>query len=61
MNNFVVYCVGFVITLAIMVVTFLLDWIVTDDDFCGIFAWGISSLGFGICLTILLMQNGVFG
>lgn len=62
MSNFFVYlCVWFVITLAIMVITFLLDWIVNGDEFDAFFAWAASSIGFGICLTILLVQNGVFG
>lgn len=60
-NFFICLCVWFVITLAILGFTFMLDWIVTDDDFCGIFAWAASSIGFGICLTILLVQNGVLG
>ena len=62
MDNFFVYlCVWFVITLAILGFTFMLDCIVNGDEFGAFFAWGISSLGFGICLTILLVQNGVFG
>lgn len=62
MNNFVIFCVGFVITLVIMVVTFLLNLLLEDchsDDV--LYAWISSSIGFGICLTILLVQNGMFG
>lgn len=41
MSNFFVYlCVWFVITLAIMVVTFLLDWIVNGDEFGAFFRLG---------------------
>lgn len=66
--GFVHICVAFVITLAIMVVTFLycmfVDWVSsgnggTDLDGVAFFAWFLSSVGFGICLTILLFQNGV--
>lgn len=66
--GFVHICVGFVITLAIMVVTFLFCMFVawansdnggTDLNEAVFFAWFFSSVGFGICLTILLFQNGV--
>lgn len=47
MDNFVVYCVGFVITLAIMVVTFLLDWIVN----------GMSSVPFSLGVSVVLVSE----
>ncbi len=66
--GFVHICVGLVITLAIMVVTFLFCMLMarinsgsggTDPNEAVFFAWFFSSVGFGICLTILLFQNGV--
>lgn len=62
------FCVGFVICLAILIVTFLFcafcAWITSDG--CGLdileaiwFGWIFSSVGCGICLTILLVQNGI--
>lgn len=54
------FCVGLVITILIAAVTLLLDNILSDsNNENGMFAWIINSLGFGVCLTILLYQNGV--
>ena len=65
MVGFSEVCVGVVILMAIIVVTFLiggfLSWL-TDDDFMefGIWlSWLFSSVGFAICLTILLIDRGV--
>lgn len=66
--GFIHLCVGLVITLAIMVVTFLfcmlIAWVNSgsggaDLNEAVFFAWFFDSVGFGICLTILLFQNGV--
>lgn len=57
---FTKFCTGFAITILIAAVTLLLDHILSDShNENGIFAWLINSFGFGICLTILLYQNGV--
>jgi len=63
--TFTQFCVGLVITVLVFVVAFLIGLI-----FCEMFhydrdeqfyfgAWLVSSIGFGICLTMLLYQNGV--
>ena len=62
---FTQFCVGLVITVLIGIVAFLISLI-----FCAMFhtdrdeqiyfgGWLVSSIGFGICLTILLYQNGI--
>lgn len=65
--TFVHFCVGFVICLVIMLVTLLLcvliDWSSgnghVDVGESIWLAWFFSSVGFAICLTILLYQNGI--
>ena len=55
--NFTNICVGIVITAVIFIVTGL--FVVLFDDAEYLYAWILSSLGFGICLTVLLFQAGV--
>ena len=55
MSLFVLFCVG-LISLIILGVTYVLGS--TMDDNC-VGAWLFTSIGFGICLTILLYQNGI--
>lgn len=65
--TFVHFCVGFVVCLGIMLVTLLcvliIDWPFWNghmDSPTSIWlAWFFSSVGFAICLTILLYQNGI--
>ena len=58
--GFIEFCVGFVIILLIMIVTGLTGWITSMNDADSIgFSWIVSSIGFGICLTVLLYQNGI--
>ena len=58
--NFEEICVTIVIILAIGCVTFLMDVITNGDDYRSmIMAWIISTIGFGVCLTELLIQKGV--
>lgn len=57
-------CVGFCVILAILIVSILiglfLAWISDDYDGLSLFiAWFICAIGFGMCLTTLLFQNGV--
>lgn len=63
--TFVQFCVGLVITALVGFAVFLISLI-----FCGIChcdrddqiyfgSWIVGSIGFGVCLTILLYQNGV--
>ena len=56
--SFTEVCVFIVITLAIAFVTFLMHAILDDDD-CMILPWIVCAIGFGGCLTIVLIQNGV--
>lgn len=62
MLSFTNICVAIVITICIMVGTafigFLTDPNTYDSDFT-LGAWIMSSIGFGTCLTILLIDNGV--
>lgn len=54
------FCVGCIIIIIIAAVTFLLDRILSfDTNDSGFYSWLINSIGFGVCLTILLYQNGV--
>ena len=61
--SFTSICVGFVIIIAIMIITGLMGafwgWMTEDSDDWGFGAWIVCALGFGICLTILLYQNGI--
>lgn len=54
-------CVGFVLFLCIMVVTFMFGWfnafICDDDDMTTFWAWVISSLGLAVCLVIIFIQS----
>ena len=54
-------CVGFVIFLFILIGTWLPGFLFNDDDWEAVYcdAWLTSSLGFAICLTIILYQNGI--
>lgn len=58
--TFSILCEGVLITIIVLIVTCLLDFLLvysTEDR--GILAWLLSSIGFGVCLTILLVQNGL--
>ena len=35
-------------------------WMLDDDDMIIFIPWALTSIGFGICLTIVLYQNGIF-
>lgn len=58
--TFQMICVSFVICLAIVLLTGLWCIFVSDsmDDPFGI-GLIVNGLGFGICLTIILYQNGI--
>ena len=54
------------VTIVMIIVAALVSFVLattltTKDDFneTVLFSWLISSIGFGICLTALLFQNGV--
>ena len=62
---FTQFCVGLVITILVGVAVFVMSLIL-----CGMFhydrdeqiyfgGWLVSTIGFGVCLTILLYQNGI--
>ncbi len=58
--SFSIFCVGIVIVFAVFVISYVMSciaWGASVDDFAG--PWAVSSIGFGICITILLYQNGV--
>ena len=53
---FTTYCVAFCIIVAILVIGFVFSWLVgltnnDDIDENIFFAWILSSIGFGVCLT----------
>lgn len=55
-------CVGIVLSFFICMATFLIGKVVGwigDEDFGIFFSWFISSIGFGVCLTMILYQNGI--
>lgn len=57
------FCVGVVMFLYIMVVTFLFGWLVAficdDDDMTTFWAWLTSSLCLAVCITIIFVQNNI--
>ena len=59
--TFSIACVGIVIVLLILIGTCFIGIVSgSDDDRSGfIIAWVLSSIGFGVCLTALLVQNGI--
>lgn len=56
-------CAGIVITVLILVgvggASAFLSWIGDNLEEWPFFAFVFASFGFGICLTIILLQNGV--
>ncbi len=61
---FTTCCVVFCITIAILVVSFGFAWFIgfsTDAEIDEniFFAWILSSVGFGVCLTYILVNRGV--
>ena len=64
--TFTILCVTFVIIIGIFLVSALFGFctrcIGDSDDETEVFllgAWFICAVGFGVCLTIILVQNGV--
>lgn len=61
--TFASICVGAVITVLILVLTFLygllVKWASGSKEELSLLPWVVSSIGFGVCLTILLYQNGI--
>lgn len=58
--TFSYFAIGFLITIIVSVVTGVVGLILGIDDVDKVLgAWIFSSIGFGICLTILLIQNGI--
>lgn len=61
---FTTYCVAFCIIVAIFVISFVFSWLIgitTNDDIDEniFFAWILSSIGFGVCLTYILFNHGI--
>lgn len=59
--TFSMFCVGLVIIVAILGISAFVAFLITDctgNDMYPI-AWLINGFCFGICLTILLYQNGI--
>lgn len=61
---FTTYCVGFCIIIAIFVIGFGFSWFVGFTNDADIyenvfFAWVLSSIGFGVCLTYILFNRGI--
>ena len=56
-------CAGIVLTVAILVAiggaSAFLARMINDLEAWPFFAFVISGVGFGVCLTIILLQNGV--
>ena len=59
---FVKHCVGLVISFFVWCATFVISSILTmdwDKDETMCVACCLASVGFGVCVTVLLYQNGV--
>lgn len=61
---FTTCCVAFCITIVILLISFGFAWLIgfsTDADMDEniFFAWILSSTGFGICLTYILVGHGI--
>lgn len=56
--TFVQFCVGMVITAIIFVFTGSWGYLTVKEKWPDV-AWIVACFGFGVCLTILLYQNGV--
>ena len=61
---FTTYCVAFCIIVAILAIGFVFSWLVgltNNDDIVEniFFAWILSSIGFGVCLTYILFNHGI--
>lgn len=56
-------CVGVVLFLCIMVVTFMFGWlsafICDDDDTTTFWAWVTTSVCLAVCLVIIFVQNNI--
>lgn len=56
-------CVGVVLFLFIMVVTFMFGWlsafIYDDDDMTTFWAWVTTSVCLAVCLVIIFVQNNI--
>lgn len=56
-------CVGVVLFLCIMVVTFMFGWlsafICDDDDMTTFWAWVTTSVCLAVCLVIIFVQNNI--
>lgn len=63
--TFANFCVGIVVLLVILVTTFqtgyVFYWLNDECDETDIFVggWMLSSIGLAICLTVILVQNGI--
>lgn len=60
--GFVCVCVGVVLTFVIILTTCVCSAFINinkDKVYTYISAWIVSSICFGVCLTILLFQNGL--
>lgn len=59
---FVKFCVGAVICVILFIITGLIGWassISSNGDDFAFGGWMFSTIGFAVCLTILLYQNGI--
>lgn len=55
-------CVGVVLFLCIMVVTFMFGWLsafICDDDMTMFWAWVTTSVCLAVCLVIIFVQNNI--
>lgn len=59
--TFSMFCGGFVIIVAILGISSLVSFLMSGctDDEMYMKGWLINGICFGICLTILLYQNGI--
>ena len=51
-------CVGIFMVIAVGIVTGLFSYILDKDDW-PLIGWMINTIGFGVCLTMLLYLTGV--
>lgn len=58
--TFSIFCVGLVIIVAILGITGVLSYVMSDDtDETFLVGWFINGVCLSVCLTILLYQNGM--
>lgn len=52
-------CVGLVICILVLIVSGVFSALASTTDDSTFLGWVVSSIGFGSCLTILLVEHGI--